>query len=222
MKSIDTLADLAELGRYRLSEHFYMRDMLHSEVSNLYGVPNVPEDPGLAIAAGRQLCQLVLEPLRAAFGNLAIRSAYRSPTLNDQCHRLHQKGVPESWCTCNEANFAYHIWDVPDSAGYMGATATVIVTAYVDHYERTGDWQSLGWWIRDNLDHYAEVQFFRRMCAFNIRWYEGPSDRSVGYLDPPTRITLAKAGEPGFNDDHSALYAEAVAPLLQSAWRKCA
>ena len=41
-------------------------------------------------------------------------------------------------------------------------------------------------------------------------------------IDPPTRITLTKAGEPGFNDDHSALYADAIAPLLQSAWRRCA
>ncbi len=219
---INTLDDLAELGRYRLSEHFFMRDMLYSEVSNLYGVPNIPEDPGLAIAAGQQLCRLVLEPLRAAFGNLAIRSAYRSPTLNSQCHKLHHKSVPESRCASNEDGFAYHIWDVPDSAGYLGAAATVIVPAYVQHYDRTGDWQSLGWWIRDNLEHYAEVQFFGRMCAFNIRWYEGPSDKSVGYVDPPTRITLTKSGAPGFDGDHSALYAEAIAPLLPQPMRECA
>jgi hypothetical protein len=44
----------------------------------------------------------------------------------------------------------------------------------------------------------------------------------VGYLDPPTRITLTKAGELGFDGDHSALYADAIAPLLQPAWKKCA
>ena len=60
------------------------------------------------------------------------------------------------------------------------------------------------------------VQFFRRLGAFNIRWYEGPSDKSVGYLDPPTRITLTKAGEPGFDDDHGHLYAPVIGPLLQT------
>lgn len=216
MIKINTLAELTELGRYRLSEHFFMRDMLHSEVGNFCGVPNIPENIELAVAAGEQLCKLVLEPLRSAFGHIAIRSAYRSPTLNGHCHELHKQGVAESWCTCNESNAAYHIWDVRDSDGFLGATATVVIPAYVDHYERTGDWQSLGWWMRDKLEHYAEVQFFRRLCAFNIRWYEGPSDRVIGYLDPPARITLTKLGEPNFHGDHRSLYADALAPLLQS------
>jgi len=197
-----------------------MRDILYSEVGNFHGIPNIPENPELAIAAGEKLCQLVLEPLRAAFGHIAIRSAYRSPTLNGHCHELHKQGVAESWCTCNEDNFGYHIWDIRDSAGYLGATATIVVPAYIEHYERTGDWQSLGWWIRDNLEHYAQVQFFRRLCAFNIRWYEGPSDKAIGYLDPPTRVTLTKAGEPGFDDDHSPMYAAAITPILQSKTRR--
>ena len=213
---ITTLSDLTELGRHRLSEHFFMRDMLYSEVSNFCGVPNIPADPGLAIAAGEQLCKQVLEPLRAAFGHIAIRSAYRSPVLNAHCHELHKQGVAESWCTCNEDNFAHHIWDRRDEHGYLGAVATVVVPAYIDHYERTGDWQSLGWWIADNLQHYAEVQFFRRLGAFNIRWYEGPSNKSVGYLDPPTRITLTKAGETDFDQDHSHLYSAVIGPLLQT------
>jgi hypothetical protein len=216
MAGVETLADLTELGRHRLSQHFFMRDMLHSEVSNFCGVPNIPHDPDLAIEAGEKLCQLVLEPLRAAFGHISIRSAYRSPILNAHCHALHRQGVAESWCTCNEDNVAYHIWDVRDSAGYLGATATVVVPAYLEHYERTGDWRSLGWWIRDNLEHYAEVQFFRRLCAFNIRWYEGPSSKTVGYLDPPTRATLTRSGQPDFDGDHSRLYAAVIGPLLHN------
>ena len=213
---ISSLADLAELGRHRLSDNFFMRDMLYSEVGNFHGVANIPESPDLAIAAGEKLCQLVLEPLRKAFGHIAIRSAYRSPTLNAHCHQLHAQGVAESWCTCNEDNAAHHIWDVRDAQGFLGATATVVVPAYIEHYERTGDWQSLGWWIHDHLAHHAGVQFFRRLCAFNIRWYEGPSDRAVGYLDPPTRITLTKAGQTGFEDDHRPLYAEAIHPILKN------
>ncbi len=47
---------LEELGRVRLSENFFMRDFLYSEIANLYGLPNVPDDPDLAIEAGTALC----------------------------------------------------------------------------------------------------------------------------------------------------------------------
>lgn len=211
MTNITTLGELTQLGRRRLSDNFFMRDMLHSEVGNFYGVQNIPEDPELAVAAGEQLCRLVLEPLREAFGHISIRSAYRSPVLNAHCHELHKQGVADSWCTCNEDNASYHIWDRRDANGYLGATATIVIPSYIDHYESTGDWQSLGWWMRDHLEHYAQVQFFRSLCAFNIRWYEGPSDQSIGYLDPPTREVLTKRGAPDFDGDHSALSLAATA-----------
>ena len=207
MSEIATLADLTSLGRRRLSDNFFMRDMLYSEVGNLAGVPNIPEDPELAIEAGGQLCRLVLEPLLAAFGHIAIRSAYRSPTLNAHCHELYKQGVTDAWCTCNEDNAAYHIWDRRDDQGNLGAVATIVIPSYIEHYERTQDWRSLGWWMRDHLEHYAQVQFFRTFCAFNIRWYEGPSDQSIGYLDPPTRETLTQRGASNFDGDHHASYA---------------
>ena len=47
---------LETLGRVRLSHSFFMRDFLHSEIADFYGVPNIPEDPDLPIAAGRRLC----------------------------------------------------------------------------------------------------------------------------------------------------------------------
>jgi hypothetical protein len=37
----------------------------------------------IAIAAGRKLCERLLEPLQATFGRLAIRSAYRAPVVNE-------------------------------------------------------------------------------------------------------------------------------------------
>ena len=37
-----SLAALTALGRARLSEHFFMREMLYSEVANLYGIQNIP------------------------------------------------------------------------------------------------------------------------------------------------------------------------------------
>jgi hypothetical protein len=208
----ELLTRLTALGRVRLSEHFFMREMLYSEIGNAYGVPNIPEDFELAVEAGERLCRLVLEPLRKAFGHVSIRSAYRSPRLNAFCHQLHLAGVPDSWCTCNEDNHGRHIWDRRDARGYLGAVATVVLPGYLGYYERTSDWRPLAWWIRDHVEHYAQVQFFRLQGAFNIGWSEGPSDRSIGYLDPPIRLTLTAAGEPGFGGDHSELYAHAIPP----------
>jgi len=209
-KSSPALADLTALGRTRLSEHFFMREMLYSEVANVCGVQNTPEDAELAVQAGRMLCTQVLEPLRRAFGHISIRSAYRSPTLNGHCHELFKAGVKDAWCICNEDNYAFHIWDRRDADGFLGASATVVVPGYLDHYERTGDWRPLAWWIRDHVDNYAEAQFFPSLCAFNIRWYEGPSERSIGFLDPPVRERLTSRSEPNFAGDHSAAYAGVI------------
>lgn len=204
---ISTVGELNEFGRTRLSKNFFMREMLYSEVSNVHGVPNIPEEPDLAIEVGRKLCEEVLEPLHERFGHVGIRSAYRSPRLNGYCHERFKTGDSACWCTDNEANAARHIWDRRDSAGHLGATATIFIPSYLAHYERTGDYKPLAWWIRDNLSGYAEVFFFRPLCAFNIRWYEGPSEKAITFLDPPVRELLTKRGEANFEGDHSAFYA---------------
>ena len=71
-----------DFGRIRLSHSFFMRDFLYSDIAQVHGLTNLPDDPGLAIAAGTMLCQQLLEPLQATFGRLGIRSAYRSPAVN--------------------------------------------------------------------------------------------------------------------------------------------
>lgn len=48
------VAEFTDLGRVRLSEHFFMREMLYSEGANLYGLSNIPENPDVAIATPRQ------------------------------------------------------------------------------------------------------------------------------------------------------------------------
>src|SRR5690348_14458579 len=114
---------LEQLGRVRLSSSFFMRDFLHSDIADLHGIPNIPDDPDLAIAAGRRLCEELLEPLQAAFGRLAIRSAYRAPGVNafGNAHGLS--------CASNERNYARHIWDRQDARGCMA------------------------WWIYDHLPY---------------------------------------------------------------------
>ena len=111
MKSIKTYDSLENFGRTRLSKHFFMRDFLYSEISNFYGIPNIPENPELAIEAGKRLCEELLEPLNATFGRIAVRSAYRSPTVNKFGNEKKHN------CAANETNFAHHIWDFQDAEG---------------------------------------------------------------------------------------------------------
>jgi hypothetical protein len=204
------VATLTEFGRQRLSDNFFMREMLYSEVGNFYGVPNIPENPERALAVGRQVATRLLEPLKQAFGHVSIRSAYRSPTLNAFCNDLFQRGDAACWCTDNEKNAARHIWDRLDSNGYLGGTVTVFLPLYLAHYEQTGDFCPLAWWICDHVTDYAEVFFFRKLCAFNIRWYQGPSEKEIWFLDPPRRELLTRTGLDGHAGEHSALYANII------------
>ncbi len=206
MSQIRSVAELTELGRVRLSENFFMRDMLYSEVANFHGLQNLPEDPELAVAAGRRLCEAALEPLHRAFGGVALRSAYRAPAVNDFCYRRRAPGKTDYFCSDNEFNRARHIWDRRDAAGYLGATASIVIPWYLPRFEESGDFRPLAWWIRDNLPGYAEASFYPWLCAFNIRWYEGPSEGAITFHDGRQGGLLTKAGMANFEGDHSALY----------------
>jgi hypothetical protein len=196
---------LEELGRVRLSENFFMRDFLHSEIASFYGLANVPDDPDLAIAAGTRLCEEVLEPIRTRFGRISIRSAFRSTEVN-RCGN--ENGFN---CGRNETNFGGHIWDRRDADGAMGATACIIVHAFIPYYERTGNWAAIAWWVHDHLP-YDEMEFFPRFCAFNLNWRETRRRRIRSYI-PPRRGVLTKPGMANNDGDHSAEYAEFLASL---------
>jgi hypothetical protein len=60
-----SVATLEDFGRTRLSKSFFMRDFLYSEISQIEGIPNIPDDPDLAIEVGKRLCEEVLEPIHA-------------------------------------------------------------------------------------------------------------------------------------------------------------
>jgi hypothetical protein len=152
MRKPRSVRSLEALGRVRLSPSFFMRDFLYSEIAAMHGFQNVPDDPDLAIAAGSLLCEELLEPLQSAFGRISIRSAYRSPQVNafGNANRLN--------CAANENNYAGHIWDRLDDAGRMGATACVVVNRFIPHYQETGDWEALAWWVHDHLP-YHEMEF---------------------------------------------------------------
>jgi hypothetical protein len=188
---------LEELGRVRLSPNFFMREFLYSEIANFYGIPNIPDDPDLAITAGRRLCMELLETLQESFGALAIRSAYRSPAVNDfgNKHGLN--------CARNEADRAGHIWDLRDRQGRLGATACVVVPWFADRYADGADWRALAWWLHDHLP-YHYLQFFPKLAAFNITWREEPERIISSYIAP--RGILTRPGMANHGGDHSEWY----------------
>ena len=197
MRKPGSVRSLETLGRVRLSASFYMRDFLHSEIADFYAIPNIPEEPDLAIAAGRRLCEDLLEPLQATFGRLAIRSAYRAPAVNAFGN---SKGLS---CGSNERNRARHIWDRRDAEGCLGAMASVVVPWFADRYSAGMDWRAIGWWIHDNLP-YSQLQFFPKLAAFNIGWRERPRRRIDSYIKP--RGCLTRPGMDNHAGDHSHLY----------------
>ena len=63
MRIARSVNSLEDLGRVQLSEHFFMREFLYSENSNFHGIPNIRDDPDLAIEVGSKLFGELLEPL---------------------------------------------------------------------------------------------------------------------------------------------------------------
>lgn len=199
MRQVSTIAALEKLGRVRLSKSFFMRDFLYSEISNFYGIPNIPDQPELAISAGTKLCEELLEPLNATFGRIAVRSAYRSCEVNGFGNEKKLN------CASNEKNYAGHIWDRRDEDGCMGATACVVVPWFADRYEAGADWRSLAWWIHDHLP-YSHLYFFPKLAAFNITWHERPARRIDSYVEP--KGCLTRPGLDNHDGDHSDWYTD--------------
>jgi hypothetical protein len=185
------------LGRARLSQNFFMREFLYSEIANVHHMTNLPDDPDLAIEAGRALCEQLLEPLQATFGRISIRSAYRAPRVNAYGCKHYQS------CGSNERNRARHIWDQRSADGGMGAMASIVIPWLVDRLETGTAWQAMAWWIHDHLP-YSELQFFPKLAAFNIAWHEFPR-RYISSFAPP-RGVLTKPGLPNHEGNHSNLY----------------
>lgn len=207
MKSPKSVKTLEDLGRVRLSDSFFMRDFLYSEIAQIERIPNIPDQPDIAIATGKALCEQVLEPIQQKFGRISIRSAYRSSAVN-------AKGAENKNqynCASNETNFAHHIWDVPDKNGYIGAMACIVVPAFLPYFERTGNWQSLAWWIHDNVPGYASMYFFSRLCAFNIGWHQQPAKSISSYIPPKGYLT--KPGMPNHQGDHRSEYLDMLNEL---------
>ena len=184
---------LENLGRVRLSRFFFMRDFLYSEIANAHGIPNIPSDPDLAIAAGTKLCEELLDPIVETFGPIHVRSSFRSVEVNGY------GAANKENCASNEANYAGHIWDRRDANGHMGATVCIAVPWFASRYEaEERDLADLAWWVHDHLP-YSDMEFYPKLAAFNLTWHE-----AAGTPDYRRRISswvhsprvLFKEGDP--------------------------
>jgi hypothetical protein len=198
MRKPNSMKGLEDLGRVRLSKNFFFRDFLHSEIADFYRIPNIPDDPDLAIEVGKHLCEELLEPLQATFGRLHIRSAYRSAAVNDYGNKNKLN------CASNASSAAGHIWDLRDRDGCIGATACIAIPWVWDHHQQEGDWQKLAWWIHDNLQ-YSHMEFFPKLWAFNLSWHERPKRIISSFTNP--RGVLTKPGMANHEGNHAEWYA---------------
>ena len=205
MRKPGSMKALEDFGRVRLSANFFMRDFLFSEIAGFHGLPNLPENPDLAIAAGRQLCETLLEPLQATFGRISLRSGFRSRQVTEFGSRRRE-------CGSIRVNAAYHVWDLLDLDGCMGAAACVVVPWFADRYRTGADWRALAWWIHDHLP-YGHLEFYPKLCAFNIQWQERPRRRIDSFIAP--RGCLTKLGMPNHKGSHAVWYADF--PALEPA-----
>ncbi len=182
MRRPGSVASLETLGRVRLSRYFWMREFLYSEIGNFHGIPNLPRDPDLAIARGRAFCETLLDPLEETFGRVFVRSGYRSPELN---RFGNENGLN---CARNDNPLECHIWDHEDMPV---AGASIVIPWFADRHDAGRDWRDLAWWLHDHLD-YSEINFFPKLCAFNIAWRPVPLRRIDSYVAP--KGSLLKAG----------------------------
>lgn len=201
---------LEDFGRERLSQNFFMRDFLYSETATKGGLVNIPPTKAARVRAldnGRQLCEQLLEPLQHRFGRLNIRSAYRSKEVNDYCNAQGNWG-----CAASVKNFGRHIWDEESEDLGAGAMCCVVIPVIADIFANDKSiWRELAWWIHDTLP-YSELEFFARLCTFNIGWAERPAKRISNYVEVERLLTAP--GLPGFEGHHEALY-QRVATLAR-------
>lgn len=162
-----------------------MREFLYSEIANFHAIRNIPVTPDLAIERGRMFATELLDPMEDTFGRVAVRSGYRSPSLN----RFGNENKLN--CARNEYPGECHIWDLLDKPI---AGASIVIPWFADQYDQGRDWRDLAWWMHDHLP-YSEIWFFPKLCAFNIAWQPEPLKKISSYI-VPRGMLLAKGAAP--------------------------
>ena len=65
--------------------------------------------------------------------------------------------------------------------------ACVVVSWFADRYAQGADWRALAYWIHNHLP-YSELQFFPKLCAFNIGWHEKPKRVIHSFIKPSIQV----------------------------------
>jgi hypothetical protein len=65
--------------------------------------------------------------------------------------------------------------------------ACVVVPWFADRYEAGADWRAMAYWIHNHLP-YSELQFFPKLCAFNIGWHEQPRRAVYSFIKPAIEL----------------------------------
>ena len=155
--------------------------LLMSEIANFYGIPGTsrrkpgPGDrdrlaPGSARASG------------AAAGEIRADCHWRSGYRSSQGHGFGNEAPPwgergKIQCRLSHLGHAQWRWSQrmpPPASSFPGSR---------DRYAEGADWRALAWWIHDHLP-YSHLEFYPKLCAFNILWSEQPNAGSTVSLRP--------------------------------------
>ncbi|NNK77819.1 MAG: hypothetical protein HKP40_03815 [Litoreibacter sp.] len=193
-----------ELDQVQLSKSFHMRDFLASDIAEFYGLPNIPENPDIAIRAAARLCQDLLEPLQERYGKLSIRAAYRSRLVHGFREKFHEAHPTEYCCAAEAAQAETLIWDQNGESGAMEAGICIALPQASDRFAPGADWRSLAWWIHDNLEYSSQV-YFEAGDTFFLSWSENPARVIESRMEPVGILT--RPGMANHGIDHSGWYA---------------
>lgn len=131
-----------QLARTRLSKNFILRDFLFCTASAARGLSNYPEHPDTVIAAGRALCETLLEPILCKFGQFAITYGYQSRESIDI--DLAAMGKP-----LNRHSSSPHHWDRQTFGDQPYARVDILPFCVEDGLVTKHEF---GHWLMHNLD----------------------------------------------------------------------
>jgi hypothetical protein len=183
------------LALTRLSKHFILRDFLFSTESAVLGLSNLPADTEMVIRSGQALCEKVLEPILARFGEFSITFGY-------QC----RKAIEYGW-NADKYNNPHssnpHQWD----RGTFGheVYARVDILPFCVEDGEVGKYEFAHWCMM-NLD-----------VDLLMQWHHS-NGCCITISPQPRRVWLewgrASRGEPKRTDHMGTLYWREIFPNL--------
>ena len=134
-----------------------------------------------------------LEPLWARFGRISIRSAYRSPAVNDFGNKHNLNCGQQRKQLCRP-----HLGPARRRGPHGRDAPAIVVHAFLPYYQRTGHWEAIAWWVHDHLPYdehgiLPQTRRLQRAAGATAR----RCSRIYSYI-PPRRGLLTKPGMPNW------------------------